>query len=728
MSTLQMIAAPVDGAQPPLQWRPLLQELGLLPRHSEHPAHEALLPLLEFLGWRGDARALVDLLQIHPTRFQWGDLANILHALGYQWLERRGPMKHVREGDLPCLFIPDSAAAQPMLLQEVAGAEFLAHVLGDAQTQTIRPGMAVGRIVRIRAMEEADVPPRSGQWFKALIHQFRGQFCDALLLGLLIQLFALSVPIFTMLVYDRVIAGHNLSTLMYLLAGVTIALLAEALFRRLRAFSLSWFGVRVNHIIAITMFQRLFSLDPLSIERAPPAAQMVRAKAMEAVRDFLTGQSFILFIEFPFFPVLLAALVCFSPTMAAACFGAGVLLAALLATQLRSIRRLSQRSARAMSERQRDALELFSKLETLRSHGLSDVMFARFQRSNTKANTASMEVNWRMQMVEHLVLALSMVGGLFALLLGVQHVWDGSLSPGGLIAAMIVVWRILMPLQQLAAIAPRLEQVNGGIAQLEQLLAMPPERSGIHAVVAAQPIRGQVELVNLAMRYPRQTDTVFSGLSLQVQPGEMVAIAGANGSGKSSVLKLINGMYRQAAGSVRLDGIDIRQLDPLALRRGISYVAQSPIVFSGTVLENLTLATPLATQEQLMAALEAAGVVDDVMQLPEGLHTILGEAGMRLPQAMAYKLGLARAYLNLAPLVLCDELPYALLSAGAGTQFRQHIASLKGRHTIVLVAHTSDLVTLADKAVFLQANRRPIVGKPADIIPLMLEQTHASFA
>lgn len=714
------------ASESPIAWRPLLQRLGLLASHSEHPAHDALLPLLEFLQWSGDKRALVDVLQIHPARFGWAELANILHALGYQWLERRGSLKQVQERDLPCLFIPEAAPTQPWLVQEVSGQEFLGRALEEDQMHILPPTGEKGRIVTIRAVEEPDFAPRQGQWFRSMVHEFRGQFRDALLLGLLINLFALSVPVFTMLVYDRVIAGHNLTTLYYLLVGVAIALAAEALLRMLRAFSLSWFGVRANHIIAITMFRRLFSLDPLSIERAPPAAQVVRAKAMEAVRDFLTGQSFILFIEFPFFPVLLAALLFFSAGMAAACLVTGIALVAVLATQLRSIRRLSQRSARAMSERQRDALELFSRLETLRSQGLTDVMFTRFQQANRKANQAALEVNWRMQVVEHAVLAISMLGGLGALLFGVHAVWAESLSPGGLIAAMIITWRILMPLQQLASIAPRLEQVNGGVQQLEQLLALPPERSAIQSIVGSHMLKGQVELVNLAMRYPRQTDMVFSGLSLKVEPGEMVAIAGANGSGKSSILKLLNGMYKQAAGSVRLDGIDIRQLDPLALRRGISYMAQSPIVFTGTVQENLTMASPMATQEQIAQALEAAGVAQDVFQLPDGLHTKVGEDGVQLPQAMAYKLGLARAYLDLAPLILCDELPYALLSTEAGAQFRQQIAKLKGKHTIILVAHTSDLVRLADKAVFLQANKRPVIGRPDEIIPLMMESNDAA--
>jgi ABC-type multidrug transport system fused ATPase/permease subunit len=207
----------------------------------------------------------------------------------------------------------------------------------------------------------------------------------------------------------------------------------------------------------------------------------------------------------------------------------------------------------------------------------------------------------------------------------------------------------------------------------------------------------------------------------------MVAIAGANGSGKSSVLKLINGMYPQVAGSIRLDGLDIRQLDALSLRRGISYIPQSESIFSGTVRENLSLGAPFATDSDMLRALEQADAMEDVLNLPRGLDTVMGAQGVQVPQVLAFKLALARSYVNLKPLILCDELPYALLSTPAGELFRAQLQRLKGKFTIILVAHTSDLVRMADQAVFLQANHRPVVGRPADILPRMLEQSYGIF-
>lgn len=710
----------------PLAMEGKLHRAGLLNRTSHGGAGDALLPLLEALGWKGDGRELADLLVAGDSNLRWSDLANILRALGYDCDETGGCLTHTDVGELPVLFLPRDRSS-PMILQERTANGFMARVLANAAVEEVAAKGQAGTLWHIEPIVAEEAAQTRGNWLRQTLQKFRYVFRDVLVLGLLINLFALSVPLFTMLTYDRVIAGHNVHTLYYLLAGAAIALVAEGVFRQLRALSLAWLGVRINQLVTLGMFQRLLALEPLVIERAPPAAQIVRAKALEAMRDFLTGQGFILFIEFPFLPVLLIALLALAPPMALACVVTAVVLVALLATQLRAVRANAQRSARAMSERQRDVLEMFSKLETLRLDGLSDALYERFRASNARAISHAGSMVWRMQVIEHLVLAISMAGGLATLVCGVQTVWAGDLSPGGLIACMIIAWRVLMPLQQLAAIAPRLEQVSGGMQQFEQLIAIAPERVSASETAAMQPVKGQVELINVAMRYPRQLDTVFAGLSMQITPGELVTIAGANGSGKSSVLKLVNGMYKQAAGSIRLDGIDIRQFDPLALRRGITYISQSASMFSGTLAENLTITAPFADEKQIADALEKAGALDEVLALPDGFSTRLGSDGFQLPQALLFKLTLARAYIDLKPLVLCDELPYALLSTEAGECFRQYLATLKGKHTVLLVAHTTDLVRMADQAIYLRANRRPVVGAPSDILPLMLEQTHGNF-
>jgi ABC-type bacteriocin/lantibiotic exporter with double-glycine peptidase domain len=545
------------------------------------------------------------------------------------------------------------------------------------------------------------------------------------MLGVLINVFSMAVPFFSMMVYDHVIATRDLKALIFLLCGVVIAFAAEAMLRLVRASAMSWFGARLNFLAAQAVYERLLSIEPLLVEQASPAAQVARIKTFESVREFFSGQAFLLIIEMPFLLLLLGALAMLSGTMALVAVGVAVGFGLLVWIQLRGIRVASQRSARALSERQRDGLELVTKLRILRLHGLEAILRARFTQAAKRSLRRGTNLTHRLRRVEHLASGFTTLGGLIAISFGVHDVWAGTLSPGGLIAAMILVWRILGPLQQLATVAPRLEQVQGGIKQIERLLLLPVERTMGTPLARIADFEGKMEIVNLAMRYPRQLDPVFSGLSLTIKPGEMIAVAGGNGSGKSSLLKLINGLYRPVAGTIRLDGVDMRQFDALSLRRSMTYVPQAADLFSGTLRENLTMASPLANEDDLRRALMEAGAFEDVMALPSGLETVVEPEKTELPPMLPYTLALARAYLTLKRIVLVDELPYAVLAGLAGDQYRLMLQRLKGKHTVIVAAHTADVIGLADKVVLLQQEQRPKVLSPDEAVHRLRELQNA---
>jgi ABC-type bacteriocin/lantibiotic exporter with double-glycine peptidase domain len=218
---------------------------------------------------------------------------------------------------------------------------------------------------------------------------------------------------------------------------------------------------------------------------------------------------------------------------------------------------------------------------------------------------------------------------------------------------------------------------------------------------------------------------VFSGLSMTIKPGQIVAIVGGNGSGKSSLLKMMNGLYNPVSGTIRIDGVDVRQFDALSLRRSITYVAQTADLFSGTLRENLTMAAPFASEDDIRRALMDAGAFEDVMDLPNGLETVLSGESAQLPPMLSYTLSLARAYLSLKRVVLIDELPYAVLASAAGAQYRAMLERMRGHSTVILVAHTADLIVLADVVVFLQQEQRPKLLKPQEAVHYLKELHYA---
>lgn len=707
----------------PAAWAALLLEEDGLEPGAVRSLHRILLPLLQGLKWKGSPQQLAEILGGMPRAIGLQELRNILAELGYGSRLRHGKIGRIYPGALPFVFLPVDEKEPPLLLIEEEGA----IVARNALTRAAVPlplEEAKGTRVLPEPIEMLEHAPPPNQWFSYALRRFRPLFRQVLFLGLLINGLSLAVPFFSMMVYDHVIGVRDLAVLFYLIFGVALAFTAEAMFRLIRASALSWFGARINFLAAQAVFERLLAIEPLLVEQASPAAQVARIKTFESVREFFSGQAFLLFIEMPFLLVLLLALACLSLTMAVACVAVGVVFGLLAATQLRSVRLASQRSARALSERQRDALEIVTKLRILRLNGMEGRLLNRLLGTTRKSLRRATDVTHRMKLVEHLATSLTLLGGLLAISFGVQDVWALKLTPGGLIAGMILVWRILTPLQQIATVAPRLEQVQGGIQQIERLLQLPIERSTGNPLSRPYEFKGQVELVNLAIRYPKQLDPVFSGLNVSIKPGQFFVIAGGNGSGKSSLLKLLNGLYRPAAGTIRLDGVDLRQFDPLALRRSVTYVSQTADLFSGTVRENLTLAAPFVGEEAIRKALMDAGAFEAVMALPAGLETHIGSDGVELPPMLAYTLSLARAYLSLKKIVLLDELPYAILASDAGHHYRATVERLKGKHTIVAVSHTADLVELADGVIYLQQEQRPRLMAPGEAIHQLRELRH----
>jgi ABC-type bacteriocin/lantibiotic exporter with double-glycine peptidase domain len=286
------------------------------------------------------------------------------------------------------------------------------------------------------------------------------------------------------------------------------------------------------------------------------------------------------------------------------------------------------------------------------------------------------------------------------------------MTGGAMVATMIITWRVLYPLQALCAVLPHLEQIRASLAQVSQLMSYTPEAHAAHVVLAEHPLKGNIDIQHLGLRYGRKSDPVFMGLSAEIAAGEIVAIYGGNGTGKSSILRLLLGLYAPAMGSIRLDGVDHRQFDPRSLRRQIAYLPQLPELLPGTIADNLRVHNPLAEDYQLRQALLWADALEMVEALQAGLNTRLGEGGYIPSSGFASRLCLARLYLAERPLVLCDELPAQLLNSSTGERFRRFLEECRGRRTVLFVTHREDWLHFADKIIWFKANMRPVVSRP----------------
>jgi ATP-binding cassette subfamily C protein LapB len=299
---------------------------------------------------------------------------------------------------------------------------------------------------------------------------------------------------------------------------------------------------------------------------------------------------------------------------------------------------------------------------------------------------------------------------------GVQLIWDKSLTTGALVATMILIWRILGPLQTIASILPRMEQLQTSIDQINKLIGIDIERQPMILAHPIKNLKGNFKVTNLGLRYSMDFEPIFIGFDLEINAGEVVVLTGANGAGKSSVLKLLNGLYKSQTGTIAIDNTNIKQFDPIDLRSYIRYLPQTPNFFEGTIKENLLLANPLATDQELKDALEEVGVMNDIKNMPDGLQTIIYSVNPALPNGFIYALNLARIIIRKGNILLLDELPNSSLNEKAGEAYRNLISEAKGKKTVFFVSQRKDYIKMADKVVVLKPGTRPMVMKTDDFI------------
>jgi ATP-binding cassette, subfamily C, bacterial LapB len=659
--------------------------------------------------------------------------------LGYEAHPVRLRLADLERRLLPCLFVPDDAGRpafeRAVVILSASGGLGAPQDLAlyDGASRSVRALEAEAAEAHIRGRayffrrlrSERDATSKfirasSGHsWFRAVLSRFRGLFAQIFAIGLMLSLVALAAPLFIMLVYDRVIASRSPGTLAVLVIGVALAIVVEWLLRSARSKCLAWLAARLDAIVNNAAFERLIGLPPAAIERASVAAQIARIKTFESVRDFFSGSVLLSFLELPFVTVALVALAAIAGPLALvpmAAIGLFLLVFCLVRHRVKIDMRLA---AKAASARQRFAIETFEKLEAIRGNGLSAHWAAMYRELSGREGLTNFRLYYLGVLGETLGHAISLLAAVGTITCGVELVRGGTVSTGALVASMILVWRVLTPFYSLCSMIPRLEQLRNSVIQVNRLMDLDGEEALSKATARLRQVKGQLSFQNAGFRYTAEQDPIVTDLSFEARPGELVVITGNNGTGKSTVLKLARGLYRPQQGMVRLDGFDLRQLDPLEIRRQIGYAPQRPDFFAGTLAENLRLVSPTAEDAAIWQALEQADAATDVAALPDGLQTRLGDGRDQAASAsLLARLNLARCFLQDTRLMLLDELPNAVLAGRTSEALKTVLGRQRGQRTVIVVAHRADLLRLADKVVLLRRDQTPAVGPPDQILAL----------
>lgn len=672
----------------------------------------AFTALLRWLEVKPSERQLDEALPHEEASFDVTGLRNALLAFGLTSAPRLWKLG-MGAPPTPSIWLREDKPAVVLLDADEDTAVLQAFDTSTNTTQEIPSKLVRGELLTV-ASEAADTGPAIESWLERNVRNHEAHLWLALALSLVSNVIALVIPMFVMVVYDQVIGSAASNTLYMLVLGVIALLALDLVVRRLRVATLSQMSANLGYHLGSNAVSKILRLPSRLTERATLSAQVARVKDIERVRAPFSASTLQSFMDLPF--VLLFALVIYIlagtvvlvPLAAIVLLLVGGLLYGFVAG------RRTSRAGRASSAREALVLEAIERMRSLRIGATHQRWRERFDSVSAQATRYSYSSQMLNTVASTLTQTVGQVAGLATIVVGVHLVLDGSLTTGGLIAAMILVWRVLGPVQTLVLAFTRIQQAGAATKQLHNLMAMPEEASESAVVADADSITGEIEFDRVTFRYGTG-DPELMNISMKTEPGDVVAVIGPNGSGKSTLLKLVAGMYHAQVGAVRIDGCDIRQYDPQRLRQNIAYVPQKPNLVFATVAQNMRLVVPSSSDEAIWEALERAGAAEIVRTLPEGIDTMWDPRRPQLfPNGLMIRLSLARAYLRAAPITILDE-PIGGLDFEGEFQFMEALAELRQFSTVFLVTHRPGHLKVANKVALLDSGTLRYFGAMEDV-------------
>ncbi|AWU96116.1 ATP-binding protein (plasmid) [Azospirillum ramasamyi] len=670
-----------------------------------------MVPLLDALGWRGAPQTLAEALPHFSEVQTVEEMCDVLQRLHFEGRSLRIDLARPDPSLMPCLFRSRDGGVYTLLSADADGVVAFSGQSRDTMTLNFGKGTAY-------AFNPLETTTGAGtqNWVGTVIHGYMPLLWAVLGLSAVINLLSVAAPLFTMAIYDKVIGTGSFDTLATIAVGAALVIGGDFALRQIRGRALAHAGSRIARTISNATIDRILMLPVGMSERAAIGTQIARVKDLESIRDFISQGQVAALFDVPFALFYLGVLAVLGGPLALVPLGAVLIIAAIGAAVHPLVRARTGTTARADTERQEFFVEMVAKMPALRAIGglahwrdRYDRLSARTARSgHTAANLSA----------THAALAglVVPIAGLATVGVGALQVFTGTMTPGALMASMMLLWRVMVPLQTAVSMLPRIEQLRANARQINGLMSIRPEREPRCATLPPRKLKGEVSFSRVSLRYRNDADPALVGVSFTVKPGQIVAIVGSDGAGKSSLLKVMLGLYAPQAGNVRIDGIDIRQMDPIDLRKSVGYVPQASTLFYGTIAQNLRFADQTADDSELRWALSLAGALDEVEALPRGLDTRIGDnQSLRLSPSLTQKICLARAYIRRPRILLLDE-PASRLDFEGDKALLAALSALRGHSTIFLVTHRPSHLTLADTVLTMDAGMIAPAG-PAGGLP-----------
>ncbi|HZF44332.1 MAG TPA: type I secretion system permease/ATPase [Sphingomonadaceae bacterium] len=554
---------------------------------------------------------------------------------------------------------------------------------------------------------------RFAPWLMEPMRKNRSVYIRVAVAAVIINIFGLLTALFTMTVYDRVLPNNATSSLVALSIGLAIVIVFDFVLKMLRAYFIDVAGADIDREVGGSVFARLLAMR-MELKRGSTGALTGMMRELEALREFFASATLTAVVDVPFIVLTLAMV---------ALIGGQVVLVPLVIVPLVVLvgwlthPAMDRLAAQSMNEgllKQSVLVETIGGLETVKAAGAGPLLAGRWLQAVEQQSDSSL----RQRLISTIGVTAATTGGTIAfagiVIVGVGLIATNDLTMGGLIACSILGGRAMAPLAQISQLLSRLSATRTAYRQLNELMRRPAEGPAGEALKLGR-VKGRIEFKSVDFRYPGAAEKALDGVSFTIQPGEHVAILGRVGSGKSTVARLILGLYPPEDGLIMVDGTDIRQMDPESLRSNIGAALQESVLLTGSVRDNIMLGRAGIDDEAMIRAAQISGTHEFMGQIVNGYDLRLADRGEGLSGGQRQSIAVARALAGQPPVMLFDEPSSAMDSQTETALIARLRVELQDR-TFVLITHRPPLLALCDRVILLDRGRVMLDGPRDEVL------------
>lgn len=563
---------------------------------------------------------------------------------------------------------------------------------------------------------------KAKRWFWDTLLHFFPIYKHVILASFVVNLLTCASPLFFMNVYDRVVPnGRNaFETLWALAIGIAFIYLFDFILRNLRSYFVDVAGKNADMVLASRLMRHLMNIK---LDNKPDSTGSLanNLREFDSLREFFGSTTLLALVDLPFLFFFLGIIAFIGgPLVIIPLAAIPIVVGAGLISQF-SFQRAVEAGYKETTQKNALLIEIINGLETVKTSLAEGRMQHAWEEVVSMSATSSSKIKTLSNLTMTISVFATQMVSVLIIIWGVYRIDEQLMTMGALIACNMLSGRAMAPLSQLASMLARLQQSRMALKSLDMLMQLPVERPEEKQYVDFGELKPALTLDDVYFKYPGSERYAMDGVTMHINPGEKVGVIGKMGSGKSTLGRLLMGLFEPTEGAVKLDGVDIRQLDVADLRVRIGYVSQDNYLFYGSVRDNIALGMPYADDRMILRAAAVSGVTDFVRAHPAGFGMPVGERGMSLSGGQRQALAVARALLHDPDILIMDE-PSSNMDNASEHAFKYRLASIIKDKTVIIVTHRLSMLDLVDRLVIMDNGKIVADGPKGAVLRALKEE------